>query len=93
MVYKKENGPLAGQVEVFSFSQEKAPIRVQLISNEPWFVAKDVCEVLGHSNHKMAVKSLDEDEKGVSSVYSLGGNQQTTVVSESGLYSLKRSIL
>lgn len=77
-----------GQVEVFNFSQEKTPIRVQLINSEPWFVAKDVCEVLGHSNHKMAVKTLDEDEKGVSSVYSLGGNQQTTVVSESGLYSL-----
>lgn len=73
---------------MFNFSQEKTPIRVQLINNEPWFVAKDVCEVLGHSNHKMAVKTLDEDEKGVSSVYSLGGNQQTTIISESGLYSL-----
>lgn len=84
----KNEVPMNGQVEVFNFSQEKTPIRVQLINSEPWFVAKDVCEVLGHSNHKMAVKSLDEDEKGVSSVYSLGGNQQTTVVSESGLYSL-----
>lgn len=84
----KNEVPMTGQVEVFNFSQEKTPIRVQLINSEPWFVAKDVCEVLGHSNHKMAVKSLDEDEKGVSSVYSLGGNQQTTVVSESGLYSL-----
>lgn len=89
MLKKKETSPvIAGEVEVFNFSQEKTPIRVQLINGEPWFIAKDVCEVLGHSNHKMAVKILDEDEKGVSSVYSLGGNQQTTIISESGLYSL-----
>ena len=81
--------PMNGQVEVFNFSQEKTPIRVQLINSEPWFVAKDVCEVLEHSNHKMAVKTLDEDE--VSSVYlidAIGRKQKTKIVSESGLYSL-----
>ena len=87
---KKQEAPDAtGQVEVFSFSQEKSPIRVQLIKGEPWFVAKDVCDVLEHSNHKMAVKSLDEDE--VSTVYltdSLGRKQETKIVSESGLYAL-----
>lgn len=75
-------------VEVFNFNQNRTPIRVQVINNEPWFVAKDVCDVLEHSNHKMAVKNLDDDEKGVSSVYSLGGAQQTTIINESGLYSL-----
>ncbi|WP_259320996.1 BRO family protein [Phocaeicola plebeius] len=89
MCNKKNEAPMTGQVEVFNFSQEKAPIRVQLINSEPWFVAKDVCEVLEHSNHKMAIKSLDEDE--VSSVYlidTMGRKQETKVVSESGLYSL-----
>ena len=57
----KNEVPMNGQVEVFNFSQEKTPIRVQLINSEPWFVAKDVCEVLEHSNHKMAVRSLDDD--------------------------------
>lgn len=76
-------------VEVFNFNQNRTPIRVQVINNEPWFVAKDVCDVLEHSNHKMAVKSLDEDE--VNTAYltdSLGRNQQTTIINESGLYSL-----
>ena len=85
----KNEVPMTGQVEVFNFSQEKTPIRVQLINSEPWFVVKDVCEVLEHSNHKMAVKSLDEDE--VSSVYlidAIGRKQETKIVSESGLYSL-----
>lgn len=86
---KQEVLEATGQVEVFSFSQEKSPVRVQLIKGEPWFVAKDVCEVLEHSNHRMAVKSLDEDE--VSSVYlidTMCRKQETTIVSESGLYSL-----
>lgn len=84
---EKKNQPQP-LVEVFNFSQSRTPIRVQVINNEPWFVAKDVCDVLEHSNHKMAVKNLDDDEKGVSSVYSLGGAQQTTIINESGLYSL-----
>lgn len=85
---EKKDQPKA-LVEVFNFSQERTPIRVQVINNEPWFVAKDVCDVLEHSNHKMAVKSLDEDE--VNTAYltdSLGRNQQTTIINESGLYSL-----
>lgn len=78
-----------GLLEVFTFNQNSTPIRVQVINNEPWFVAKDVCEVLEHSNHKMAIKALDEDE--VSSVYltdALGRMQDTKVVNESGLYTL-----
>lgn len=78
-----------GEIEVFNFSQEKAPVRVQLINGDPWFVAKDICEVLEHSNHKMAIKTLDEDE--VSTAYlidAMGRNQEMKVVSESGLYSL-----
>lgn len=85
---EKKDQPQA-LVEVFNFSQERTPIRVQVINNEPWFVAKDVCDILEHSNHKMAVKSLDEDE--VNSAYltdSLGRLQQTTIINESGLYSL-----
>ena len=63
MCNKKNEAPMTGQVEVFNFSQEKAPIRVQLINSEPWFVAKDVCEVLGIANHKDAASRLDEDER------------------------------
>lgn len=89
MLNSKNEAPLNGQVEVFNFSQEKTPIRVQLVNSEPWFVAKDVCVVLEHSNHKMAIKTLEEDE--VSSVYltdAMGRKQETKIVSESGLYSL-----
>ena len=73
--------------KVFNYSGNE--IRTVLKDGEPWFVAKDVCDVLDHSNHKVAVTRLDEDE--VSKVYltdSLGRKQQNTVINEAGLYSL-----
>lgn len=89
MCNKKNEAPMTWQVEVFNFSQEKAPIRVQLINSEPWFVAKDVCEVLGIANHKDAASRLDEDERrGVGITDPIGRPQTVTAVSESGLYSL-----
>lgn len=76
-------------VEEFSFDVQKSVVRTLLDrEGEPWFVAKDVCDILEHTNHKMAIQSLDEDEKGVSKVYSLGGVQETNIINESGLYSL-----
>ena len=78
-----------GLVEVFNFSQEKTPIRVKMVNNEPWFVAKDVCEVLEIANHKDATSRLDNDERnGVGITDPMGRKQVVTAVSESGLYSL-----
>ena len=48
-----------------------------LIDGEPWFVAKDVCEVLGLTDTFRAVAGLDEDEKGTSNVRTLGRTQQS----------------
>ena len=83
---KKENeNQTTGLVEVFSFNQSSTPIRVQVINDEPWFVAKDVCDVLELTNHRMAIKSLDEDE--VNSTYltdALNRQRITNVVNESG---------
>ena len=88
MVKQNEN-QTTGLVEVFSFNQSSTPIRVQIINDEPWFVAKDVCEVLGIANHKDAASRLDEDERrGVGITDPIGRPQTVTAVSESGLYSL-----
>lgn len=76
-------------MEVFNFSQEKTPIRVKMVNNEPWFVAKDVCKALEICNHKDATSRLDDDERhGVGITDSMGRKQVVTAVSESGLYSL-----
>ena len=55
---------------------------------EPWFVAKDVCHVLGIGNTSMALGRLDDDEKGVSLADTPGGRQSVSTVNEPGLYAL-----
>jgi prophage antirepressor-like protein len=54
----------------------------------PWFVARDVCDALGLKQVSRAVRGLDEDEKGVTTVHTLGGPQELIIVNESGLYAL-----
>lgn len=63
-------------------------VRTVVVGGEPWFVAKDVCGVLDIGNSRQATERLDEDEKGVITTDTLGGQQAVTIVSESGLYSL-----
>lgn len=74
-------------LSVFSF-QENHPVRVVMVDGEPWFVAKDVCDALRLTNSRMSLDALDDDEKGVSSTYTPGGNQKVSIISESGLYTL-----
>ena len=65
--------------------------QVRVITDEqgmPWFVAADVCAVLGFGNSRQVLTRLDPDEKGVHSTDTLGGIQSMTTVNESGLYSL-----
>ena len=85
----KETGKVqTGMVEVFNFSQERKPVRVCAINGAPWFVAKDVCEVLGISKYRDSVAALDEDERGSVLMDTLGGKQQMAAINESGLYHL-----
>ena len=63
-------------------------LRFVFIDEDPWFVAKDVCTCLGLSNSRDSVSSLDKDEKCSQLLYTAGGLQKLTVVSEAGLYSL-----
>lgn len=74
--------------ELATFRYDDTPIRSVLIDGEPWFVARDVCAVLGLTNGRMAVARLDADEKGVSQIDTPGGTQSVAIVSEAGLYEL-----
>lgn len=53
---------------------------------EPWFVLKDVCNILGISKYRDTAARLDADERGSVEVDTLGGTQQVIAVNESGLY-------
>ena len=70
------------------FEFEGKAVRTIMKDGDIWFVAMDACTVLEHSNSRMAISGLDDDEKGVSIVYTPGGPQRVNVVNESGLYSL-----
>lgn len=63
-------------------------IRTLTIDGEPWFVAADVCKALELGNPSMTVERLDADEKGVSSIDTLGGKQRMAIINEPGLYSV-----
>ncbi len=67
---------------------ELGEVRSRMVKGEPWFVAKDVCDVLSIRNDRDAFARLDDDEKGVAITDTLGGRQEMNTVNESGLYSL-----
>lgn len=73
------------QVFVYKDTQE---VRTIIEDGKPWFVAKDVCEVLELGDVSKACIRLDNDEKGTNSILTPGGEQSVLVVNEPGLYTL-----
>jgi prophage antirepressor-like protein len=74
---------------IIPFQYEAREVRVvQDQDGTPWWVVKDICDVLEHSDPSMAVRGLDEDEKGTRKVCTPGGDTSVLVISESGLYTL-----
>lgn len=63
-------------------------VRIVMKGQEPWFVAKDICECLAISKHRDAISRLDSDERESLKVDTLGGKQEMATVNEYGLYSL-----
>ncbi len=75
--------------QIATFNFDGATLRTTTgADGEPWFVAADICAALEIGNTTMALVRLDDDEKGVSSIDTLGGAQHMATVNESGLYSL-----
>lgn len=74
--------------KLIPFDYDGHEVRTVILNGEPWFVAKDVCDILEIGNSRMALERLDSDEKGVSLIDTLGGKQEMSIISESGLYSL-----
>ena len=70
------------------FNNQAKEVRTVIKNGEPWFVAKDVCEVLELGNPSQALTRLDEDERNTIILNEGIGNPEKSIVSESGLYSL-----
>ena len=76
------------KIQLFN-NDEFGEIRIIEVDGEPWFVGKDVATALGYNNPRDAFKKhIDEEDKGVAKCDTLGGTQETTIINESGLYSL-----
>jgi anti-repressor protein len=74
--------------EIRTFYFEGQEIRVVIVEEKPWLVLVDVCEALGIENSRNVTHRLDEDEKGVYTMDTLGGPQKITIVNESGFYQI-----
>ncbi|PEZ18723.1 phage antirepressor Ant [Bacillus anthracis] len=74
------------QLQVFN-NKEFGQVRTVVQSEDVWFVAKDVADVLEYRDTHNMVRFLDEDEKDTHQMSTLGGNQTMKVINESGLYS------
>lgn len=76
------------KIQIFnnpSFGQ----IRTVSINDEPWFVGKDVAEILGYSRTADAIRAhVDTEDKGVCKTPTPSGEQDMVIINESGLYSL-----
>jgi Rha family phage regulatory protein len=81
---------MENKLEIFSNS-ELGSVRIIMIEDEPHFVAKDVCEILGIKDHTTSIRSLREKKEGVVLMHPLqtnGGTQNINILTEQGLYLL-----
>ena len=80
----RKGNPMNNEIQKFDFRGTSLRTLTDE-AGEPWFVAKDVCDILGHSNVSMALDRLDDDER---SKFNLGRQGETNIVNEAGLYVL-----
>lgn len=75
-----------GGLSVFE-NTEFGRIRTIVLDGKPWFVGKDVAEILGYSNSRKAIADhVSDADKGVTKCDTLGGAQELTAINESGVY-------
>ena len=74
------------EIQLFNYNNNE--IRVIERDGEPWFVAKDVCDVLELTNITEALRGLDDDELSSVMLKSGGQNREMRLINEAGLYAL-----
>lgn len=70
-------------------SPEFGQVRTMMIDGEPWFVGKDVADILEYQNSPKAIRDhVDEEDKLTERIVMSGQNREAILINESGLYSL-----
>lgn len=78
---------MQNEIEIFNFDSKD--VRTLTINDEPWFVGRDVAEVLGYGDTDQAIrKHVDSEDKLTRQIDGLGQRRKMTIVNESGLYGL-----
>lgn len=80
---------MKNKIQLFNFNGQQ--VRTLSIDGEPYFVGKDVADILGYSNARDALrKHVDDEDKNTVAIHdgNTRGNPNQTVINESGLYSL-----
>lgn len=76
------------ELQLFN-NPEFGAIRAIEVNGEPWFVGRDVAQALGYKEPtKAAREKVDPEDRGVSKIDTPSGEQEMTIINESGLYSL-----
>ena len=86
---------MTNSTQLSTYNFESHAIRTLSINDEPWFVAKDLCETLGIQNSRQALANLDEDERGMLNIHHSNLEDcfdnrvnEIGIVNESGMYTL-----
>lgn len=75
------------ELQIFNFKENE--VRTLLIDDEPYFVGKDVADILGYQNGSRDVnRHVDDEDKLMHQISASGQNRNMTIINESGLYSL-----
>lgn len=69
-----------------TFHRYNRPLRALMIDNQPWFVARDLGLLMGHRNPERICRSMDDDQIDSVPIAQAGGEEELTVISESGVY-------
>lgn len=79
-----------GEIQVLQYSQTQTmDVRMVMQDGEPWWVLVDVCKILDLASPHKVAERLDEDERNqIPVIDSIGRRQETTIINESGLYSV-----
>lgn len=76
---------MTNELEIFK-NEEFGEIRTVTIDGEPWFVAKDISDALGYRMASDMTRRIDADDKGTHLTSTPSGNQNMSIINESGLY-------
>lgn len=89
MVTEENSKTMNTTIETFN-NEDFGPLRSMMINEEPWFVGKDVADILGYSNSRKAlIDHVDEEDKNTVTIRDgIPGNPNQIIINESGLYSL-----